>query len=80
MIIIKQRAATAGIESISTKDKHIILHFYVSPELDMSRIPEKYRDAITLGTKQVTLGITQKDDNWKEVLSILLENTVPHSS
>ncbi len=79
MIKIKQLAAEAGLETIATRDKQIILHFYFVPELNWSILPRKHRAGITLGTKQITLDLKQLDSSWQELLKTLLEDAAPRS-
>jgi len=73
MVKIKQLAAESGVESISTKDRQIILQFYVSRELDLSCLSKKQSNGVMSGTKQIVLDIKQLGDGcWQEVLDKIL--------
>lgn len=73
MIKIKQLAAAAGVESISTRGKQITIQFFDTRELNISQLARNYRDGIKAGIRQITLDIKQIENKWQEALEKILE-------
>ncbi len=73
MVRIKQLAARAGIESIATRGKQIIVQFHQARDFNLSPMLKKSRGGITLGTKQITLDTRYLGDSWQDILQKLLE-------
>ena len=70
---IKQLAAKAMVESISTKDKLIILHFSKSKKVGKLHPAQMYeKDGVKIGTKQITIDIEQLGSKWLETLNEIL--------
>jgi len=69
---IKQLAAEAGVESISTKNKLITVQFHEARELNISYLLKDSKTGIKAGTKQITLDIKHIGDKWQELLERIL--------
>ena len=72
MVRIKQLAARAGLESISTKDRQVIVRFHQPGELNGMPLLQKYRSGIKMGTKQILLDSKHLGNRWQGLLEKLL--------
>ena len=79
LYIIKIRilAARAGVESIHTQGKQIVLHPAHRKALLNLIPPPEYRDAIRIGASQVRLDIKRLGSQWQEALGKLLGGATP---
>jgi transcription-repair coupling factor (superfamily II helicase) len=72
MVKMKQLAAEAGVESISTKGKQITIQFFEARELNISQLARDYRGGVKAGNRQITLDIKHLEDKWWEALEKIL--------
>jgi transcription-repair coupling factor (superfamily II helicase) len=72
IIEIKILAAKAGVESIYTQRKQIVLHPVHGKALPSLTPPPEYRDAIRIGASQIRLDIKYLSSQWQEALERLL--------
>jgi transcription-repair coupling factor (superfamily II helicase) len=72
MVKIRRLAAEAGIESISTRDKQLILQFHDPGKLEVVSRLKGYEGGIRAGTRQITLDLKYFGDSWQEALGKLL--------
>ena len=79
IVEIKQLAAKAKVESISTKDKQIILRFDSTKELTGLPLSQGYKNGIKIRSKQIELDIKRIGNNWQETLKEVLQGAVTNT-
>ena len=79
IVEIKQLAAEAKVESISTKDKQITLRFDDTKELTRLPLSQDYKSGIKIRTKQIELDIKRIGNNWQEMLKEVLQGATTNS-
>jgi len=72
IIEIKILAAKAGVESIYTQRKQVVLSLAHGEILTNWPPLKEYKDAIKLSTRQIRLDIKRLENNWQQVLKKLL--------
>jgi transcription-repair coupling factor (superfamily II helicase) len=65
---IKILAAKAGIESISTEDRQIVLRRFQGMQFNRQQLEPLLEDGIKLGTTQLCLNPKRLGGEWREVL------------
>ncbi len=79
IVEIKQLAAKAKVESISTKDKQIILRFDSTKELTGLPLSQDYENGIKIHAKQIELDIKHIGNNWQEILKEVLQGAATNT-
>ena len=72
IIEIKILAAKAGLESIYTQGKQVVLNPVWGRTLVNVSCLQKYKDSVKVGTRQVRLDTKRLENKWREVLEELL--------
>jgi transcription-repair coupling factor (superfamily II helicase) len=70
---IKALAAKAGIESISTEDRQIVIRRFQGMQFDKQKLEPLLRDGIKLGITQLRLTPKRLGGGWREVLEEILK-------
>ena len=65
---IKIRAARAGIESITTEDRQIVLRRFDGMHFEQKQMEPQLRDGIKLGLNQLRLNLRRLGKDWQKVL------------
>ncbi|MBC8429664.1 MAG: transcription-repair coupling factor, partial [Dehalococcoidia bacterium] len=65
---VKTLAAKAGIESISTEDRQIILRLFEGMQFDRQKLGPFFKDGIKIGLTQLRLNPKRLGDKWQKVL------------
>ncbi len=73
VVEIKQLAAAAMVESISTEGRQIVLHFKSARELNKLSLAHEFKSGIKVGSQQIKLDIKLLGNNWQEVLKEVLQ-------
>ncbi len=73
IIEVKILAAKAGVESIHTQGKQIVLNLSHWKGANNFYPPQEYKEAIRIGTRQIRLSIKQLGSEWQEALERLLK-------
>ena len=73
IIEIKILAAKAGVESIHSQGKQIVLNLSHWKGASSLCLPQEYKEAIRIGTRQIRLNIKQLGSKWQEALERLLK-------
>ena len=68
---IRQLAMKANVESISTKDGHIILQF--GSARGINRLFRDYGDGVRFGTRQIKLDVKHLGNSWQQELERILK-------
>jgi transcription-repair coupling factor (superfamily II helicase) len=76
VIEIKQLAAEAMVESISTEDRQIVVHFSSLKRLDRLHRLQGYGDGVKVGSRQIKLDFGHLGNSWQEVLREVLQAAV----
>ena len=79
IVEIKQLAAEAKVESISTKDGQIILRFDSTKELTRLPLFQDYENGIKIHAKQIELDIKRIGNNWQETLKEVLQGAATNT-
>ena len=74
IVQLKQLATEAMMESISTENKQIVLHFYPGRDLSKLVLPQDAKVGIKVGRDRVKLDIKVLDTRWKDVLTELVRS------
>ena len=69
---IKILASKAGIESISTEDRQIVLRRFQGMRFDKQQLEPYLREGITIGHAQLRLSLKQLGKEWRKVLEGVL--------
>jgi len=70
---IKTLAAKAGIESISTEDRQIVIRRFQGMQFDKQKLEPLLKDGIKVGTTQLRLTPKRLGGGWREVLEEILK-------
>ena len=73
IVEIKQLAAAAMVESISTEGRQIVLHFNNVGELKKLPLTQDYKSGIRVGRQHIKLDIKILDNNWQRILKEVLQ-------
>ena len=73
IVEIKQLAAAAIVESISTEDRQIVLHFNSAGEVRNLSAIHDFKSGIKVGSDRIKLDIKLLGNNWQEVLKEVLQ-------
>ncbi len=73
VVEIKQLAAAAMVESISTEDSKIILNFNSTAESNRASLSKDFGHGIKVGSAQMKLDTKVVGSNWPEVLKDVLQ-------
>jgi len=65
---VKALAAKAGIESISTEDRQIILRLFEGMQFDRQKLEPIFKDGIKVSTSQIRLNLKRLGKEWQGVL------------
>ncbi len=69
---IKALAAKAGIESISTEDKQIVLRLFEGMTFDRQKLEPFHRGGIKVGLHQLRINYRQLSNIWQRLLEEVL--------
>ena len=70
---IKVQAARAGIESITTEDRQIVLRRFQGMHFNRQQLETLLKEGIKLGSTQLRLNPRRLGTNWQRVLEEILE-------
>lgn len=70
---IRQLATDAGVESISVKDRQIILHSSKIKKLQEIYLPPDYSSAVKIGTERIKLDMKRLKNSWPQVLKEIFQ-------
>jgi transcription-repair coupling factor (superfamily II helicase) len=73
VVEIKLLATEAMLESISTENRQIVLHFNSSRELDKLFLAQDFKSGIKVGSDRIKLDIKIFGASWQEVLREVLQ-------
>ena len=73
VVEIKQLAAAAMVESISTEDRQIVLNFNSAREIRKLSLAQDFKSGIKVGSQYVKLDIKLLGNSWQEVLKEVLQ-------
>jgi transcription-repair coupling factor (superfamily II helicase) len=73
IVEIKQLATEARLESISTEDRRIVLHFDSAGEVRNLSAIHDFKSGIKVGSDRIKLDIKLLGDSWQEVLKEVLQ-------
>jgi transcription-repair coupling factor (superfamily II helicase) len=79
IVEIKQLAALAMVDSISTEGRQIVLHFDGTREINKSSITQDFKYGIKVGSAQIKLDMKLLADSWQEVLKEVLQKMSTNS-
>jgi transcription-repair coupling factor (superfamily II helicase) len=71
IVKIKVLASRAGVDSIYTQGKQVVLNFAQGKKIGLPSL-YKYKDVIKVGTKQIRLDTKRLGNKWQEELERLL--------
>jgi transcription-repair coupling factor (superfamily II helicase) len=71
---IKRLAVKAMLESISTENKQVVLHFSGGTDLNKLSLVQDIKSGIKVGSDRIKLDIKILGSSWREVLRDVLEN------
>ena len=71
---IKLLATEAMLESISTENRQIVLHFNSSRELNKLFLARDFKSGVKVGSDRIKLDIKILGDNWQKVLREVLRH------
>jgi len=70
---VKQLAAAAMVESVSTEDRQIVLNFNSSREIKKLSLAQDFKLGIKAGSRHIKLDIKLLGNDWQEVLREVLQ-------
>jgi transcription-repair coupling factor (superfamily II helicase) len=73
VVEIKQLAAVAMVQSISTEDRQVVLHFDGTREIDKLPLTQDFRYGIKVGSSRIKLDIKLLGTSWQDVLKKVLQ-------
>ena len=73
IVEIKRLAAEAMVESISTEDGQIVLHFNGVKKLSPLPLSRDHKGGVKIGTRQIRLDAKHLGNSWQEVLKEVLQ-------
>jgi transcription-repair coupling factor (superfamily II helicase) len=73
IVEIKQLATEARLESISTEDRRIVLHFDIAGEVRNLSAIHDFKSGIKVGSDRIKLDIKLLGDSWQDVLKEMLQ-------
>jgi transcription-repair coupling factor (superfamily II helicase) len=73
IVEIKQLAAAAIVESISTENRQIVLHFNSARKLGGLSLEHDFKSGIKVGSQHIKLDIKLLGNNWQAVLKEVLQ-------
>jgi len=73
VVEVKQLAAAAMVESISTEGRQIVLHFNNTRQLNKLSLAQDFKSGIRVGSQHIKLDIKLLDTNWQDVLKEVLK-------
>ena len=74
IVEIKQMAAEAMLESISTENKQVVLHFNSSRDLNKISLAQGVKSGMKVGSDRIKLDIKILCNSWQEVLKEVLQH------
>lgn len=79
VVEIRQLAASAMIESISTEDRQVVLHFADGGWLSLLSSVRDSEPGVKIGRRQIRLDLRCLGDSWQQVLKRLLQKAVANT-
>ncbi len=73
VVEVKQLAAAAMVESVSTEDRQIVLNFNSSREIKKLSLAQDFKLGIKAGSRHIKLDIKLLGNDWQEVLREVLQ-------
>jgi transcription-repair coupling factor (superfamily II helicase) len=73
VVEIKQLATEAMLESISTENRQIVLHFNSGRELNKLSLTQDVKSGIKVGSDRIKLDIKILGNSWREILREVLQ-------
>jgi transcription-repair coupling factor (superfamily II helicase) len=74
VVEIRQLATEAKLESISTENKQVVLHFRNGRDLNILSLAPDVKSGIKVGSNRIKLDIKILGNSWQEVLRDVLRN------
>jgi transcription-repair coupling factor (superfamily II helicase) len=73
VVEIKQLAGVAKVESISTEDRQVVLHFDGTREINRLPLTRGFRYGVKAGSNRIKLDIKMLGNSWQDVLREVLQ-------
>ncbi|MGD0352213.1 MAG: transcription-repair coupling factor [Dehalococcoidia bacterium] len=80
IVEIKQLATEAMLESISTENKQVVLHFNSGRDLNKLSLAQDVQSGIKIGSDRIKLDIKILGNSWQEVLREVLQHLLSVST